>query len=120
MQAVLGGPVPKTKSQNAQVAFVVADAAAAGTEFTGVFNVRASVSKPIGASWTLTFNVAAGQTVGSSSLGKVTQSGATVTIKSNRKKVAPQSEAVLVDIKGSKAGGDVFIGIDPSTINFVY
>lgn len=112
--------VPKTKSQNAQVAFVVNQASADSTSFAGLFNVRSTASKPIGASWTLTFTVANGQKVGSSSVGKVTQTGNTVTIKSSRKKVASQSEAVLIDIKGSKPGNKVFVGVDPTTINFVY
>jgi len=120
LNAVTSVGVPKTKSQNAQVAFVVADASADSTTFSGLFNVRSTASKAIGASWTLTFNVTSGQTVGSSSVGKVTQSGNTVTIKSSRKKVAPQSEAVIVDIKGTKPGSKVFVGVDPSTINFVF
>jgi hypothetical protein len=120
LNAVSGEGIPKTKSQNAQVAFVVNEASSDSTEFSGLFNVRSTASKPIGGSWTLTFTVADGQTVGSSSLGKVTQSGNTVTIKSSRKKVAAQSEAVLVDIKGSKPGNKVFVGVDPTTINFVY
>jgi hypothetical protein len=112
--------VPATKSQNAQVAFVVSDASADATTFSGIFNVRSTSTKAIGNAWTLTFTVASGETVGSSSVGTVSQSGNTVTIKANRKKVAAQSEAVLVDIKGSKAGDKVFVGIDPSTINFSF
>ncbi|CAM0136990.1 Chitinase 2 [Umbelopsis sp. WA50703] len=112
--------VPATKSQNAQVAFVVSDASADATTFSGIFNVRSTSTKAIGNAWTLTFTIASGETVGSSSVGTVSQSGNTVTIKANRKKVAAQSEAVLVDIKGSKAGDKVFVGIDPSTINFSF
>ncbi|KAG2171822.1 hypothetical protein INT43_008202 [Umbelopsis isabellina] len=112
--------VPATKSQNAQVAFVVDEANADATTFSGLFNVRSTSTKAIGNSWTLTFTVASGETVGSSTVGTVSQSGNTVTIKANRKKVAAQSESVLVDIKGSKAGNKVFVGVDPSTINFSF
>jgi hypothetical protein len=112
--------IPSTKSKSAQVAFSVNSASADGTTFTALFNVRAKGSKPIGANWKLTFTMPGNETVSTSSVGTVSQSGKTVTIKANRKKVPAQSEAVVVDIKGQKSAADVFVGVDPSTINFSY
>jgi hypothetical protein len=112
--------IPATKSKNAIVSFSVGAAGTDATTFNALFNVRAQGSKPIGANWTLTFTVAKGETVSTSSVGTVSQSGTTVTIKANRKKVPSQSEAVVVDIKGKKSATGIFVGVDPSTINFVY
>lgn len=107
--------IPKTKSANAQVSYFVDSAK--NNQFQASFNVRAKGSKPISNSWTLTFNVPEGQTVQKSTVGKVTQSGNTVTVKANRKKIPSVSEAVVVDIVGTH-NGTVFQGVDPSTINF--
>lgn len=112
--------IPATKSTAAQVAFSVGAASPDGTTFNALFNVRAKGSKPIGANWTLTFTLPSNEIVSTSSVGTVSQSGQTVTIKANRKKVPAQSEAVVVDIKGQKSATGVFVGVDPSTIKFSY
>lgn len=107
--------IPKTKSANAQVSYFVDSAK--NNQFQASFNVRAQGDKPISNSWTLTFTIPEGQTAQKSSVGKVTQSGNTVTIKANRKKIPSISEAVVIDVVGSH-NGTVFQGVDPSTINF--
>ncbi|KAG2180113.1 hypothetical protein INT43_003901 [Umbelopsis isabellina] len=112
--------IPATKSKAAQVAFSVDSASPDGTTFNALFNVRAKGTKPIGANWTLTFTLPGNETVSTSSVGTVSQSGQSVTIKANRKKVPAKSEAVVVDIKGQKSATGVFVGVDPSTIKFTY
>jgi hypothetical protein len=107
--------IPKTKSANAQVSYFVDSAK--NNQFQASFNVRAQGDKPISNSWTLTFTIPEGQTAQKSSVGKVTQSGNTVTIKANRKKIPSISEAVVIDVIGSH-NGTVFQGVDPSSINF--
>ncbi|KAH8554469.1 glycoside hydrolase superfamily [Umbelopsis sp. PMI_123] len=107
--------IPQTKSPNAQVSYFVNSAN--NNQFQASFNVRAKGAKPINNAWTLTFDVQQGQTVQKSTVGAVSQSGNSVTIKANRKKVPLTSEAVVIDIVGSH-NGTVFQGVDPQSIKF--
>ncbi|KAG2184269.1 hypothetical protein INT44_009284 [Umbelopsis vinacea] len=111
---------PDTLSKAATVSFSVGAAGTDATTFSALFNVHAKGSKPIGNNWTLTFTVPKGQTISSSNVGTVSQSGTTVTIKANRKKVPVQSESIVVSISGKKSATAVYVGVDPSTINFKY
>ncbi|KAI8577385.1 hypothetical protein K450DRAFT_177900 [Umbelopsis ramanniana AG] len=106
-----------TQSPNAQVSYFINNVK--NNQFQASFNIRASGTSPISNSWTLTFNAPQGQTVQKSSLGTVSQSGSTVTIKANRKKVPTNSEAVLVDIVGSH-NSTMFEGVDPKSIKFTW
>ncbi|KAI9280847.1 glycoside hydrolase superfamily [Umbelopsis sp. AD052] len=109
--------IPKTQSPNAQVSYFINNVK--NNQFQASFNVRAAGASPISNSWTLTFNAPQGQTVQKSSLGTVSQSGNTVTIKANRKKVPANSEAVLIDIVGSH-NSTMFEGVDPKSIKFTW
>jgi chitinase len=109
--------IPKTKSPNAQVSYFVNNLK--NNQFQASFNVRAMGASPISNSWTLSFNAPQGQTVQKSSVGTVSQSGTTVTVKANRKKVPTNSEAVLVDIVGSH-NNTMFEGVDPQSIKFTW
>lgn len=109
--------IPKTSSPNAQVSYFVNSVK--NNQFQASFNVRAAGTNPISNSWTLTFTAPKGQTVQKSTVGTVSQSGNTVTVKANRKKVPANSEAVLVDIFGSH-NGTMFEGVDPKTIKFTW
>ncbi|KAH8548638.1 chitinase 1 [Umbelopsis sp. PMI_123] len=112
--------IPATASKAAIVSFSVGAAGSDATTFEALFNVHAKGSKPIGNNWTLTFTMPKGQTVSTSNVGTVSQKGTVVTIKANRKKVPSQSESIVVGIKGKKSASGVFVGVDPSTINFKY